>query len=138
MKILSLPDIYRNATLQALKSLRAQAHAEGVAPEVLDALITDLTPRPPPEPTVEGEHYWRTVVCVEVLTRGAEPPEITDLAALHDLITQGSASGDFVETSEPVTEGEMRKLLENQGSDPGFLIREDRDGTFDEGGKDPL
>jgi len=127
MKILSLPDVYRAAVLQALKALRAQTHTEGVAPETLDALIAELTPRPDPEPDALGARYWRTLVCVEVLTRGEDPPEIDDLATLHDLITTGNASGDFVETSEVVTEAEMRKLLENQGSDPGFLIRDEGD-----------
>lgn len=124
MKILSLPETYREAALQALKALRAQDPPAGVAPEILDALIADLTPRAPTEPDALGDRYWRTVVCVEVLTRGEDPPEFDDLSDLHYMITTGNASGDFVETSEPVTEEEMRKLLENQGSDPGFLIPE--------------
>lgn len=71
--------------------------------------------------------YYRTVVEVEILSD--EPwPDITDLDTIHYAITEGDASG-MVNTKESheVTAEEMAVLLTAQGSDPGFLIREEDD-----------
>lgn len=64
--------------------------------------------------------FYRTIFTVEVLSE--EEPEAIDLDVLHEQITDGPWSGK-VEKGESKKVGglAMAKLLENQGSDPGFF-----------------
>jgi hypothetical protein len=72
--------------------------------------------------------YFRSVYQVEVLSaRPYEPadnPDLTDLEAISQDITDGDCSGMVTEvvSNEEVSEERMRELLIAQGSDPGFLI----------------
>lgn len=69
--------------------------------------------------------YWRTVITVEVLSKGAHPPDFKNLAQVHHAITQGDCSGDYNFQHDEVPESTMRDLLTEQGSDPSFLIEEE-------------
>lgn len=68
--------------------------------------------------------YWRTVITVEVLSEGANPPDFKNLAQVHHAITQGDCSGYFRDEHQEVPEEVMRELLMEHGSDPSFLINE--------------
>ena len=65
--------------------------------------------------------YYRTVLTVEVLSQEPYDPE-TLAGVAHDIV-DGDCSGDWevTEPSKEVTPDEMEKLLEAQGSDPGFF-----------------
>ena len=71
--------------------------------------------------------YWKSTYTVTVLTRGENPPNYDDLAALHRATTRGNASAAVAEEHKEVTESEMRALLIEQDSDPSFLIPEDEE-----------
>lgn len=67
--------------------------------------------------------YYRTMVKVEILSDGDRPPVFDDLAGIHAEITEGGSSG-MVETEGPweISRDECIERLQNQGSDPGFLV----------------
>ena len=68
--------------------------------------------------------YYKTVIRVEVLSN--YPYDLGDLGGLHYDTTEGDCSGDFeVISQEELTKEEMSKALEDQGSDPSFLIPEE-------------
>lgn len=65
------------------------------------------------------EKFRRTVITVEVLSRGPYNPE--SLQDVHYDISSGDCSGDWkITESKPVTKKEMKELLKNQGSDEEF------------------
>lgn len=63
---------------------------------------------------------YRTVVIVEVLSRGSLPEDLS-LESVAYAITEGGCSGDVRVESAEVTGREMAELLRRQGSDPEFL-----------------
>jgi hypothetical protein len=67
--------------------------------------------------------FYRSVVTVEVLSD--EPLDFEDLLDLHYLVTDGPCSGDWHIETEEVSREKMRVLLENQRSDPAFLLGEE-------------
>jgi|SaaInlV_200m_DNA_6_1039755.scaffolds.fasta_scaffold03799_9 hypothetical protein len=73
----------------------------------------------------DEKQYARTLVRFEVLTE--EPIDGSmSLRDIYDLVTEGSGSGMFQDsTEELVDEHTMGLLLENQGSSPGFLIQDE-------------
>lgn len=75
--------------------------------------------------------YWKTTITAVVLTRGDEAPVLDDLADVHYQITEGDASGEWKRADEEITKGEMRTLLEAQGSDAEFLLMDEEDGEED-------
>ncbi len=65
--------------------------------------------------------FYRTVVEVEILSENPLE-DATDLQAISYEITQGDCSGHVTVISEQAVSGRvMAKLLQNQGSDPGFF-----------------
>lgn len=82
----------------------------------------------------EHEKYVRTVIEVEVLTKGDYAPD--DLGDVARDITHGDASGKWeVKAQEEVTRDQMRELLKKQGSDPAFLLGDEEDDDDEEDGK---
>lgn len=74
----------------------------------------------------EDEVFVRTVIEVEVLTKGEYEPDSLEQVARD--IVYGDASGDWkVVKSEKVSRKRMAKLLEAQGSDASFLLGDDED-----------
>lgn len=78
--------------------------------------------------------YWKTVVQIEILSEGDEPPfagaigdDMPSLAVIEYQIEHGEWSGVVkVHKQEEVTPVEMAKLLLAEGSDPEFLgLKED-------------
>ncbi len=63
--------------------------------------------------------FHKTTITVTVLSEG--PFEFSNLSDVHYAITSGDCSGEFTEVSEVVDGPTMAKLLEAQGSDPGFF-----------------
>jgi hypothetical protein len=71
---------------------------------------------------MEETKYYRTVVTVEVLTSGKKMPSFWGLNHIAQEISDGDASGSWDYEIYEVSKEEMIQLLENQGSDPSFLI----------------
>lgn len=70
---------------------------------------------------LHGRKFYRTVIFIEVLTEGPYNPE-----SLHQIgndINYGDASGtwDITEVEE-IDSVRVAQLLEEQGSDPSFLL----------------
>lgn len=65
--------------------------------------------------------FYRSVIQVEVLSE--EPVDFDDLTEVDYQITEGDCSGFVTDvvTNEEVDGVRMAKLLEEQGSDPGFF-----------------
>ena len=73
--------------------------------------------------------YFRTVFRFEVLSTDEDFGSGMSLADIHYETMNGHASGRFLDgTHNEVSEEDMRKLLEAQGTDPSFLIEDDEDG----------
>ena len=66
--------------------------------------------------------FWKTIVTVEVLTKGELPPAYRRLEDVAYDIIEGDASGhtEYGPTVE-VSRDEMAALLKAQGSDPEFF-----------------
>jgi len=76
--------------------------------------------------STKKKEFYRTVVEVEILSRGPYDPDTLEEVS-HD-ITKGDCSGSWaIKTSEEVPEEEMAELLVEQGSDPAFLFGMDED-----------
>ena len=74
--------------------------------------------------------YWKTVIEVTVLSEDKPVGEGLELDDIHYEITEGHCSGDIViKSQKQVCAKTMAKLLESQGSDPGFF-------QLDEDGKE--
>ena len=75
----------------------------------------------------EGTDLWRTVIRLEVLSRGRLPD--MELHELAEAVTTGDCSGSAHDaTEQEVSAACMRRLLIAQGSDPEFLLDGDDDG----------
>lgn len=83
--------------------------------------------------------FWRTVIEVEILSDGEEPPPLMEHMGIYGIayeITDGEWSGSIkVKKQKEVTPKRMAKLLMKQGSDPGFL-RLDKNGNLAEESND--
>jgi len=81
------------------------------------------------------DKFWKTIVTVEVLTRGKTAPEYDSLDAIAYDITNGEASGYFTVERDEVSPDRMIHPLEAQGSDPSFLglTASDDTGTTEDG-----
>jgi hypothetical protein len=70
--------------------------------------------------------YWKTTLTVVILHEDDEPviyDSISDLERVAYEVNEGDASGQVTSAVlEEVTEERMAQLLEEQGSDPSFLI----------------
>lgn len=73
--------------------------------------------------------FWMTRVVVTVLSEDGPVSESAELSTIDYMITHGDCSGavEFV-SRQKVSAKKMAKLLEGQGSDPGFF-RLNADGT---------
>lgn len=70
--------------------------------------------------------YYKTVIQVEILSVGPYDPDT--LADVHYDIVEGDCSGKWsIKEQQELSRKEMSEALENQGSDPEFLL-----GTEDE------
>ena len=70
--------------------------------------------------------YWKTTIVWEVLTEGETAlPDDMILSDLVEMTVHGHASGDVKSLeSVKVSRKEMAELLEDQRSDPSFLIED--------------
>ena len=85
--------------------------------------MSDETQQPNDQET--EQKFYRTVVQFEVLTEGKLPDTMT-LPEIDNLVLEGEGSGRFLDTIDHrVTPGAMARLLEEQGSDPEFLLGDD-------------
>jgi hypothetical protein len=65
--------------------------------------------------------FWKTMVTVEILSDGDEPPAFGSLEQVQYAITFGDCSGEVSTSTEELTGPEMAQALVRQGSDPRFL-----------------
>ena len=71
---------------------------------------------------------YRIVYKIEVLADTPMHHDPIDLAGINYAITEGHASGQFLETkTEEVSRERMAELLIAQGSDPEFLLGEEEE-----------
>jgi hypothetical protein len=69
---------------------------------------------------MSAKKFYKTVLKVVVLSEA--PVDFDNLAEVHHAITRGDCSGQFTEESVEEVDGPtMARLLEEQGSDPGFF-----------------
>ena len=86
--------------------------------------MSDAPDQQPNDQEIE-QKFYRTVVQFEVLTEGKLPDTLT-LPEIDNLVLEGEGSGRFLDSIDHrVTPGAMARLLEDQGSDPEFLLGED-------------
>jgi len=71
------------------------------------------------------KRFWKTTILVTVLSEGDSPPEFGSLGQVAREIDYGDMSGAWNDEHEEVTRDTMSNLLEEQGSDPAFLLGED-------------
>lgn len=66
--------------------------------------------------------FYRTIVEVEVLSE--EPfPDVTDLDAIHYMVTEGDCSGKVsIKETKEIDGKTAADLLKAQGSDPEFFM----------------
>ena len=69
--------------------------------------------------------FYRTLFTLEVLSDEQISEDPLTLEDLHEMTTNGSCSGQFLSTwEEEVSPNTMSRLLEDQGSDPDFLLED--------------
>jgi hypothetical protein len=75
---------------------------------------------------MSDKKYWKTTIVFEVLTEGGTAlPDDMGLEDIIDMTINGHASGDVKSlVSEQVDRQTMADLLEDQRSDPAFLIED--------------
>lgn len=68
---------------------------------------------------------YRIVYKIEVLTNSPLHHEPLDLKGIDYEITEGHASGQFLDTDvEKISKERMKELLIAHGTDPGFLLED--------------
>lgn len=100
-----------------LDGLDVDPHDTDAAGRVLDAVEGYFTPEAAP-----GTNLFRTVYRIEVLS-DIRPPSLPTLDQLDYDIAVGGSSGTVEEISRTqVSRPTMRRLLDEQGTDPDFLF----------------